>query len=188
VTLGYDGAPVASCNLALAPGSRTVLADPSGAGKTTLVQARSAGFSPRSRGASTAPGWGALSVQFQDTRLVEAMTAEQNVLLCSAGALSADEAHTLLAELLPKDALGRPVSELSGGQRRRVELARAFAHPGAAVVLDEPFASLDADAHKVAAVFVLRHLRGRTLLVASHAPGDVELLDARSARLGNMRH
>lgn len=184
VTLGYDGAPVATCNLALAPGSRTVLADPSGAGKTTLVRTVCGLLAPLS-GRVQAPGAGELSVQFQDTRLVEAMTAEQNVLLCSAGALSADEAHALLEELLPKDALGRPVSELSGGQRRRVELARALAHPGAAVVLDEPFASLDTASHQAAATFVLRHLGGRTLLVASHASGDAELLRATPARLGD---
>lgn len=186
VTLGYDGAPVATCNLALAPGSRTVLADPSGAGKTTLVRTVCGLLAPLS-GRVQAPGAGELSAQFQDTRLVEAMTAEQNVLLCSAGALSADKAHALLEELLPKDALGKPVSELSGGQRRRVELARALAHPGAAVVLDEPFASLDAASHKSAAAFVVRHLCGRTLLVASHAPGDAEFLDARPARLGVAR-
>ena len=186
VTLGYDGAPVATCNLALAPGSRTVLADPSGAGKTTLVRTVCGLLAPLS-GRVQAPGAGELSAQFQDTRLVEAMTAEQNVLLCSAGALSAGEAHALLAELLPEDALGRPVAELSGGQRRRVELARALAHPGTAVVLDEPFASLDAASHKSAAAFVVRHLCGRTLLVASHAPGDAEFLDARPARLGVAR-
>ena len=186
VTLGYDGAPVATCNLALAPGSRTVLADPSGAGKTTLVRTVCGLLAPLS-GRVQVPGAGELSAQFQDTRLVETMTAEQNVLLCSAGALSADKAHALLEELLPKDALGKPVSELSGGQRRRVELARALAHPGAAVVLDEPFASLDAASHKSAAAFVVRHLCGRTLLVASHAPGDAEFLDARPARLGVAR-
>jgi NitT/TauT family transport system permease protein len=186
VTLGYDGAPVATCNLALAPGSCTVLADPSGAGKTTLVRTVCGLLAPLS-GHVQAPGAGALSVQFQDTRLVEAMTAEQNVLLCSAGALSAVEVHALLMELLPEDALGRPVAELSGGQRRRVELARALVHSGAAVVLDEPFASLDADSHKAAAAFVLRHLGGRTLLVASHAHGDAELLHAVPARLGNVR-
>ena len=185
-TLGYDGEPVANCNLALAPGSRTVLSDPSGTGKTTLVRTVCGLLAPLA-GRVEAPAWGELSVQFQDTRLVEAMTAEQNVLLCSAGALSAGEAHALLAELLPEDALGRPVAELSGGQRRRVELARALAHPGTAVVLDEPFASLDADSHKVAAAFVVRRLCGRTLLVASHAPGDVEFLDAQPARLGVAR-
>lgn len=186
VTLGYDGVPVATCNLVLAAGSRTVLADPSGAGKTTLVKVACGLLAPLS-GRVQVPGAGALSVQFQDARLVEAMTAEQNVLLCSAGALSEDKAHALLEELLPKDVLGRPVSELSGGQRRRVELARALSHPGAAVVLDEPFASLDAASHQAAAAFVLRHLGGRTLLVASHAPGDMELLRAVPARLCDAR-
>ncbi|MDY5270883.1 ATP-binding cassette domain-containing protein [Tractidigestivibacter sp.] len=185
-TLGYDGAPVATCNLSLAAGSRTVLSDPSGAGKSTLVRAVCGLLVPLS-GRVMAPGWGRLSVQFQDARLVEAMTAEQNVLLCSAGALSWEGARSLLAELLPEDAVGRPVTELSGGQRRRVELARALAHPGAAVVLDEPFASLDAASHGSAAAFVLRHLDGRTLLVASHAPGDVALLRAQSACLGDAR-
>lgn len=182
VILGYDGAPVAACNLSLAPGSRSVLADPSGAGKTTLVRTVCGLLAPLS-GRVRAPGRGGLSVQFQDARLVEAMTAEQNVLLCSAGALSAGEARALLAELLPEEALRRPVAELSGGQRRRVELVRALAHPSAAVVLDEPFASLDAASHEAAAAFVLRHLAGRTLLVVSHAPGDVGLLGARPARL-----
>ena len=162
-----------------------MLSDPSGTGKTTLVRTVCGLLAPLA-GRVEAPAWGELSVQFQDTRLVEAMTAEQNVLLCSAGALSAGEAHALLAELLPEDALGRPVAELSGGQRRRVELARALAHPGTAVVLDEPFASLDADSHKVAAAFLVRHLCGRTLLVASHAPGDVDLLRATPARLSDV--
>lgn len=115
---------------------------------------------------------------FQEARLVEALTAEENVLLVGAGGLSEGAAHLLLAELLDEDALGRPVSELSGGQRRRVEIARAVAHPSQALLFDEPFASLDAASHREAAAFVLRHLAGRTLLVASHAAEDVELLDA----------
>ncbi|MCI1810800.1 MAG: ATP-binding cassette domain-containing protein, partial [Olsenella sp.] len=185
VTLGYGDVAVATCDLVLAPGSRAVLADPSGAGKTTLIRTACGLLAPLA-GRVLAPGWGGLSVQFQDSRLVEAMTAEQNVLLCSAGALSGGEAHALLAELLPEDALGRPVAGLSGGQRRRVELVRALAHPGAGVVLDEPFASLDAATHEAAAAFVMRHLRGRTLLVASHAPGDAELLRASAVRLGEV--
>lgn len=186
VTLGYGDVAVATCDLVLAPGSRAVLDDPSGAGKTTLIRTACGLLAPLS-GWVLAPGWGELSVQFQDSRLVEAMTAEQNVLLCSAGALSGGEAHALLAELLSEDALGRPVAELSGGQRRRVELVRALAHPGAAVVLDEPFSSLDAVSHEAAAAFVTRHLGGRTLLVASHVSGDVELLHAAPVRLDPAR-
>ena len=50
--------------------------------------------------------------------------------------------------------------------------------------MDEPFASLDADSHRLAADFVLRHLGGRPLLVASHLPEDVKLLGAKAFSLG----
>ena len=86
----------------------------------------------------------------------------------------------MLLELLGEDALTHPVSELSGGQRRRVEIVRAMAHPSSAVLMDEPFSSLDEESHRLSAAFVLRHLGGRTMLVASHAPEDVRLLDAQS--------
>lgn len=162
-------------SLELAAGARGVLGDVSGTGKTTLIHTLS-GLLPALAGTVEAPR--SLSVVFQEARLVEALTAEENVLLVGAGGLSEGAAHLLLAELLDEDALGRPVSELSGGQRRRVEIARAVAHPSQALLCDEPFASLDAASHREAAAFVLRHLAGRTLLVASHAAEDVELLDA----------
>jgi NitT/TauT family transport system permease protein len=156
VTLGYDGEPVATCNLELAPGSRTVLSDPSGAGKTTLVRTACGLLAPLS-GYVEAPAWGELSVQFQDTRLVEAMTAEQNLLLCSAGTLSAGEAHALLAELLPEDALGRAglrairraapprgagasarASGCGGCSRRALRLARCRLAQGGGRLCGEP--------------------------------------------------
>lgn len=178
--LGYPGGPcvLRDITLDLASGSRTVLTDASGAGKTTLIRTLAGTLMPLS-GQVLAPG--SLSLVCQDTRLVESLSAEDNVALVSG--LSPSEVRSLLLEMLPEEALGRPVSELSGGQRRRVELVRALAHPSAAVLLDEPFASLDEATHREAAAFVLRHLGGRTLLVASHAPGDVQLLGARGVRI-----
>lgn len=178
--LGYPGGPcvLRDVTLDLASGSRTVLTDASGAGKTTLIRTLAGMLMPLS-GQVLAPG--SLSLVCQDTRLVESLSAEDNVALVSG--LSPSQVRSLLLEMLPEEALGRPVSELSGGQRRRVELVRALAHPSVAVLLDEPFASLDEATHREAAAFVLRHLDGRTLLVASHAPGDVQLLGAREVRI-----
>lgn len=168
----------------LSAGQRVVLTDASGAGKTTLL-CTLAGVMPALAGRTSVPH--DLSMVFQEARLVEGMTAEQNVMLAGGGGVGVSCARRLLEELLPKDALGRPVSELSGGQRRRVELVRAVAHPSGAVFLDEPFSSLDQGSHEAAARFVARHLEGRTLVVASHQPEDVSLLGARALSLCELR-
>ena len=181
VALGYANEPIVSAlGLSLAAGERGILSDASGAGKTTLLHTL-AGLVPALGGRLVVPQ--ELSMVFQETRLVDALTAEENVLLVGTNLASREEARALLAEVLPADALGKPVSELSGGQRRRVELVRALAHPSAAVLLDEPFSSLDEASHAQAAAFVLARLAGRTLLVASHQAEDAALLDARPLSL-----
>jgi len=176
VVLGHEGTPLGTdVHLSLGRGERGVLADESGAGKTTLLHTV-AGLLPPLSGSAAVPR--PLSMVFQETRLVEALSAEENVRLVGAGSLSPDQVRELLLEILPEEALSRPVRELSGGQRRRVEIARAMAHPSSVVLLDEPFSSLDEENHRVAAAFVIQHLAGRTLLVASHAPEDSMLLEA----------
>ncbi len=182
ISIGHGESPVAEgLTVELRAGERVVLTDPSGAGKTTLLQTLE-GLLPPLGGGANLPR--RISAVFQESRLIEGMSAEENVLLVAGGTLESDGARSLLAELLPQEALGRPVAELSGGQRRRVELVRAMARPSGIVLLDEPFASLDEESHRLAADFVVRHLAGRTLLVASHLPGDAALLGAREARIG----
>lgn len=160
-------------NLSCVPGQSVLLDGASGTGKTTMLGIVAGLLSP---GAGSVQAPDRLSVVFQESRLIEQMSAVQNVLLTSKGSLADSEALRLLCELLPAEVLARPVSELSGGQRRRVEIVRAMAHPSGAVLLDEPFSSLDAESHARAATFVRGHLAGRPLIVASHDPSDRELL------------
>lgn len=63
----------------------------------------------------------------------------------------------------------RPIGELSGGQQQRVFLARALAQDAELLLMDEPFAGVDASTER-AIVEVLRDLReaGRTVLVVHH--------------------
>jgi ABC-type sugar transport system ATPase subunit len=110
------------------------------------------------------------------------LTAIDNVSLV-VGAQNREKVAQELLELLPQEALDVPVAELSGGQRRRVEVVRALLYPSSAVLLDEAFSSLDDESHAIAASFVRNRLAGRTLLAASHDANDAVLLGAKQLRL-----
>lgn len=156
-------------------GSRTCLTDPSGAGKTTALRLL-AGLAEPDAGRVVRPA--RLSMAWQGTCLIEELSPTDNLLLVCGGALSRDATRSMLMDVLPSMVIDVPCSRLSGGERRRVELVRALAAPGSAVLLDEPFSSLDGAAHLRCASLVGRHLRGRTLVVATHDPDDALLLDA----------
>jgi ATPase subunit of ABC transporter with duplicated ATPase domains len=90
------------------------------------------------------------------------------------GGYSADaEAASVAASLgLPDRVLGQPLHTLSGGQRRRVELARILFSGADTLLLDEPTNHLDADSIVWLRDFLRSHRGG--LVVISH---DVELLE-----------
>lgn len=180
-SIGYKNKVVLQgVHLNLCPGSRTVLCDISGAGKTTLLRTV-AGLQPVLDGSLLLlPP--TVSMVFQESRLVEQLTAIDNVSLV-VGAQNREKVAQELLELLPQEALDVPVAELSGGQRRRVEVVRALLYPSSAVLLDEAFSSLDDESHAIAASFVRNRLAGRTLLAASHDANDAVLLGAKQLRL-----
>ena len=68
----------------------------------------------------------------------------------------------------------RQIGELSGGQRKRVFLARALAQNGQVILLDEPFTGVDVQTEE-AIITLLRELRdeGRVILVSTHNLGSV---------------
>jgi manganese/iron transport system ATP-binding protein len=68
----------------------------------------------------------------------------------------------------------RQIGELSGGQKKRVFLARALAQDGRVILLDEPFTGVDVKTEE-AIVGLLRELRdeGRVMLVSTHNLGSV---------------
>ncbi len=94
--------------------------------------------------------------------------------LARGGYAAESEAASIAASLgLPERVLGQPLRTLSGGQRRRVELARILFSDAQTLLLDEPTNHLDADSITWLREF-LRSYKGG-LVVISH---DVELLDA----------
>ena len=170
-------------NLEVRRGEFLAVIGASGGGKSTLLRLISGLLHPDS-GTVTVRGQPAFV--FQDDRLLPWRTALRNVALPgelgSGGALTPGEALTLVgmsdyARYLP--------AQLSGGMRARVGLARALAQSGDILLLDEPFAALDA---LVRERFndELRHLHektGQTTLLVTHSIREAVLLADRVAVL-----
>jgi ATPase subunit of ABC transporter with duplicated ATPase domains len=106
-------------------------------------------------------------------RAMRDYTRAENEFLTRGGYAAEAEAAEVTANLgLPAKVLTQPVGTLSGGQRRRVELARILFSGGDTLLLDEPTNHLDADSITWLRQF-LQAYRGGLLLI-SH---DVELLE-----------
>jgi ABC-2 type transport system ATP-binding protein len=93
------------------------------------------------------------------------------------------EARARIGRLLETVGLGgrarEPVERLSGGMRRRVELARALVHRPAILVMDEPTGGLDAAAFRAfwAEIEALRRAEGLTVILTTHQPEEAERCD-----------
>ena len=89
-------------------------------------------------------------------------------------AVDREAVSTALARVGMTDFRKRQIGELSGGQRKRVFLARALAQDGQVILLDEPFTGVDVQTEE-AIIGLLRELKaeGRVMLVSTHNLGSV---------------
>ncbi|MDF2232905.1 ATP-binding cassette domain-containing protein [Albimonas sp. CAU 1670] len=171
---------------------------PSGAGKSTLLHAIS-GLIPVSAGRVM---WGgtdlaalpeaardafrrrALGLIFQDFLLLEELSPLDNAAVAAAWAPRAERAaiRARAAELLSRfgaPIAARSVSGLSGGERQRIAAARALARDPAAILADEPTASLDRENadRLVADLLAAARERGRTVIAVSHDAAMMAAMD-----------
>ncbi len=116
-----------------------------------------------------------IGVVFQDSVLDKPLTAREN--LQSRGALYGITGKTLerrIQELIKifelQEFIDRPVGKLSGGQRRRVDIARALIHSPNLLILDEPTTGLDPQTRKMIwnIIETLRMDEGLTVLLTTH--------------------
>ena len=151
VTLSYGAEPVLEgASLSLAPGQFVSLVGPSGSGKSSLLRAVM-GLQDISAGTIETGGLDAneIGILFQDDALLPWRSAIENVAL-GLRLQGADErtareqAGIWLERLGLKGLEARYPRELSGGQRKRVALAQVLARKPKLLLMDEPFASLDA--------------------------------------------
>lgn len=116
-----------------------------------------------------------LGVVFQNTVLDEKLSVKDNLLsrasLYGITGKAAKDRINELAELLGfKDILGRTFGKLSGGQKRRVDVARALLHKPKILILDEPTTGLDPEARKTlwSVVTSLRKNENMTVFLTTH--------------------
>ena len=114
-------------------------------------------------------------VVFQDSVLDKPLTAREN--LKSRAALygiTGKKFEGRLQELITifelQEFIDRPVGKLSGGQRRRVDIARALIHRPQLLILDEPTTGLDPQTRKMiwSIIETLREEEGLTVLLTTH--------------------
>ncbi|WP_244644319.1 ABC transporter ATP-binding protein [Azorhizobium oxalatiphilum] len=166
-------------DLTLRRGEFVSLLGPSGTGKTTLLRIL-AGLDRADGG--TVRVAEARSVVFQEPRLVPAKRVWQNVVI---GHRPNAEARRLAGAALEEVGLSRHADAwpktLSGGEAQRVALARALAREPSLLLLDEPFAALDAltriRMHDLVAQLWRRHLPA--VLLVTHDVDEAILLSDR---------
>lgn len=148
-----------------------VVMGPSGCGKTTLLRLL-LGLHLPAEGKIDGAGKLRCGTVFQEDRLCEVLSARQNVaLVCR----DANRVKKYLGELgLPDAEQEKPVRELSGGQRRRVALARAVLFESDFLILDEPFKGLDEENRQIAMRYVLLHRGDRGLVLVTHDPAEAD--------------
>ncbi|HEX6699313.1 MAG TPA: ABC transporter ATP-binding protein [Gaiellaceae bacterium] len=192
-----DVAAVKSVDFDVAAGEVFGLLGPNGAGKSTTIgmltttivptagSARLAGFDVQREPLAARR---VSSVVFQDPAVDRALTGRRNLeiharLWAVERAAGAERIEELAGTLGLSELLDRPVAAYSGGQRRRLELARALVSPPKVLFLDEPTVGLDPRIrHEL--LDVIAHVRATdetTILLTTHYLDEAERLCDRIA-------
>ena len=163
-------------DLTLPHGKISCIMGESGCGKSTLAKILMGIYEADGGTIDGLPA--KIAAVFQEDRLCEDFSAFTNAKMAAARGVTRQQIESDFAVLGLDGAQKTPARELSGGMRRRVSLIRAMRSDAELIILDEPFAGLDEQTHRVAVEYVQNTRGGRTVIVVTHDRDDAELLGA----------
>lgn len=162
-------------SLEVMEGEHVVLMGESGKGKTTLLNII---MDFESSDAGAVQVGGEISAMFQEDRLSEGFTALSNVCLLKN---SRKEGEILLKKLEIESK--KRVEEMSGGQKRRVALARALLNPAALFIFDEPLKGLDEGTKAMTMEVIEEYTKGKSAIFVTHDISEGKTYGDRIIRL-----
>ena len=197
VSKAYGDVQAVECaSLEIEKGSTLVIQGASGSGKTTLLRLIAGlelpdageiyinGEAANGSGRSLPPHRRKMGFVFQSPALWPHLTVADNILFGLAGRPRRENRHRM-EELLERTGLAglqkRYPDQLSGGQARRVSLARALAPEPACILMDEPLTNLDDDLKEkmLSLIKEERSRLGSALIYVTHDSSEVSALGTR---------
>ena len=144
----------------------------SGCGKTTLLRILSGVLKPD--GGTVRLSSKRLAFVFQDDRLIPWITARENIEIASPGC----DVNGYLRLVGLEDHGGKYPSQMSGGMKRRLNIARAIAFEPDLILMDEPFNSLDVvmKDHLLEEIKEIWHERKLSIVMVTHDPREAARL------------
>ena len=148
-------------------GETTTIMSPSGKGKTTLLYLISGLLTPENGDISYSIPSPKFSMVFQDDRLIEASSITNNIKLINPN-LNKNDISLCLEALGLYGYDNKRVKHLSGGEKRRVAIARAILADFDILLMDEPFTGLDDDTKEIVIQYIKERTAGKTVLLVTH--------------------
>ncbi|MDO4874905.1 MAG: ATP-binding cassette domain-containing protein [Campylobacter sp.] len=155
-------------NLSIKKDKITVILGRSGCGKTTLLRLI-AGLESVSLGEINFKEQAKIGFVFQEPRLMPFLNVYENIVFAlKKHEIEAAKIDSLISMIGLSDFKFAAVSQLSGGMSSRVSLARVLAYEANLILMDEPFAALDAFTRASMQAEILKLQAGKTIIFVTH--------------------
>ena len=187
--LGYSEKVLSSVNISLHPGDRIGLLGPNGAGKTTTVeilegyrvansgQVRVLGFDPATKGATAQKWRNQIGIVLQATNDAADLSVIETISHFANYYENPRDVKQVIEEVGLEEKVGAKVRQLSGGQRRRLDVALGIIGSPELLFLDEPTTGFDPEARR-SFWELIRTLKseGTTILLTTHYLDEAQAL------------